>query len=373
MEKRLNFESLRAALEAQGLNASAVAGKLGVSREAVSKWFNGESFPRPDKLVRLGALVNLRFGDLVVRDDPDAPVVAFRRMKATKTTDRHVTRAQEMGRALRALVPFLPFESLVVLPVLKEPLVDYGYLQQATQRVRRDIGVGSTDRIDFHQLIGRFRELQTVLVPVLWGEKNRHENAVHIYLPDSQTTWVYLNLDVNVHDFLFWIAHELGHTLAPTLRADAAEDFADAFAATLLFPHELAEQAFANVAGKDKGTQINEIKRWAERHMISPYTVYCQLQAFAVHTCQEPLELEPDVHRATTKFNQAYEKVSASLFGEGQPAPEDYVRVVREVFESPFFESLGAYLRQTGHGSGGLQTILDCSAVDARAIHAEIA
>lgn len=372
MEKQLNLANLRTALEATGLSASAVAEKLGVSREAVSKWLNGEAFPRPDKLVRLGALVSLRFGDLVVREEPDAPVVAFRRMKATKTTDEHVAHAQEMGRAIRALVPFLPFDTLLVPPVLKDPTADYGYLQEAAHRVRQDIGVGATDRIEFRQLIRRFGDLQAVLVPVLWGARNRHENAVHIYLPDSRTTWIYLNLDVNVHDFLFWMAHELGHTLAPSLSADAAEDFADAFAASVLFPRELAERVYSNTLGKPKGAQVNEIKRWAERHMISPLTVYSQVQTFAGHIAREPLELEPDIHKVTTKFNQAFQSVSGALFDNGSPDASQYVRIVREDFASPFFDSLGAYLSNTGHGFGAVQTILDCSAVDARAIHSEI-
>lgn len=58
------------------------------------------------------------------------------------------------------------------------------------------------------------------------------------FLPESDTTWVYLNLDTNVHDLKFWMAHELGHCLSPSLTGtEVAEDFADAFAGALLFPH----------------------------------------------------------------------------------------------------------------------------------------
>src|SRR5690606_4886515 len=130
---------------------------------------------------------------------------------------------------------------------LKDPVNEYAYIQQVAQKVRRDINVAEDGTLDFQHLIKRFRALQTVLVPVLWGEKQVHENAIHIFLPDSGTTWVYLNLDVNVHDFKFWMAHELGHCLSPTLRGDAAEDFADAFAGALLFPASKAEPAHARL------------------------------------------------------------------------------------------------------------------------------
>jgi hypothetical protein len=120
-----------------------------------------------------------------------------------------------MGRRLRHLVPYLPFDRFVRPPTLKQPSTDYHYLQDLAAQVRREIGVVDGKALDFHHLIKRFQHLQTVLVPVLWGHKEKHENALHIFLPDSTTTWVYLNLDVEVHDFKFWMAHELGHVLPP--------------------------------------------------------------------------------------------------------------------------------------------------------------
>ncbi|WP_245710987.1 hypothetical protein [Thorsellia anophelis] len=75
----------------------------------------------------------------------------------------------------------------------------------------------------------------------MWGAKQRHENAVYIHLPDSGSTWGYLNLKTNIRDFKFWMTYELDHSLSATLESDDAENFADAFAASLLYPHELAE------------------------------------------------------------------------------------------------------------------------------------
>jgi len=43
---------------------------------------------------------------------------------------------------------------------------------------------------------------------------------------------------VNIHDFKFWMAHELGHCLSPSLTGEDAEDFADGFVGALLFPKD---------------------------------------------------------------------------------------------------------------------------------------
>lgn len=374
VEKRLNIDALRDALKSKGLNAAAVADKLNVSREAVSKWLNGESIPRPDKLLRLGALLSMGFGDLMVREDaePYAPVVAFRKMKGTKTKDGHFEHAKEMGRLLEQLVPLLPFDTLKVPPTFKNPTCDYDYIRRATAAVRADMHVAMDEPLDFPHLIKRFGQLQTVLIPVLWGTKQRHENAVHIYLPKSGTTWVYLNLDVNVHDFKFWMAHELGHTLTPDVRGDEGENFADAFAAALLFPHELAEKAYAEVRGMPVSTQFDIIQAWAMRLLISPFTVYSQLNAFAAHKGMAVPKPNDLIHKVTTIFNSNYPIVSNQLLGTKTHEPSTYIKTAQEYFETPFFEVLGQYLRTSDRGPGFVQTVLDTSLLDAKAIHAEL-
>ena len=250
MEKLLNIPTLEAAMSKKGFNQSSLSEQLGVSREAVSKWLKQASFPRPDKLLRLGMLLGLSFGELVTELDDKAPVVAFRKKKGTKTKGEDFQKFVGMGRYLSELVPYLPFDNLAKPPVLKNPVLEYDYLQQVSAKVRQDINVDATASLDFKHLIRHFRNLQAVLIPVMWGEKNRHENATHVYLPESMTTWIYLNLDVNIHDFKFWMAHELGHALAPDLRGDEGEDFADAFAGALLFPDPLAKQCYEDLKGK---------------------------------------------------------------------------------------------------------------------------
>ncbi|MEZ5592676.1 MAG: helix-turn-helix transcriptional regulator [Gammaproteobacteria bacterium] len=109
MQKRLNTNRAQQAIDKAGLTQTAVADALGVSKEAVSQWLNDKSFPRPNKLLQLGKLLNLSFDDLVIKEDPFAPKVAFRKMRGTKTKDHHIEKAQEIGRFLRHLVPYLPF------------------------------------------------------------------------------------------------------------------------------------------------------------------------------------------------------------------------------------------------------------------------
>ena len=380
MQKRLNTDKAQKAIEKAGLTQTAVADALGITKEAVSQWLLHKSFPRPNKLLQLGKLLNLSFDDLVIKDDPYTPKVAFRKMRGTKTKDHHIEKAQEIGRFLRHLVPYLPFDTFEMPPVLKSPNCDYQYLRAITAKVREDINLGSTECIDFNHLIRRFRELQTVVVPVMWGTKQRHENAVHIHLPDSGSTWVYLNLDTNIHDFKFWMAHELGHCLSPNLDGDEAEDFADAFAACLLYPHELAEKAYESIKSQPtSAAKISQVIDLADQLTISPWTVIGQVNKYAESTGQEQIELSKSAFPgAVTNFNKKYKNISEALFGEteldehGKPSARDFIKKVGSTFETEFFEMLRQYLKEYDKGPGYVQTVLDITSLDARSIFEEL-
>lgn len=379
MHKRINTENAASAMEKIGLSQTAVADHLDVSKEAVSQWLKNKSFPRPNKLLQLGKLLNLSFGDLVITEDPYTPKVAFRKMKGTKTKGCHIEKAQEIGRFLRHLVPFLPFDTLEMPPVLKSPSCDYDYLQKVTAKVRQEINLAPTENVDFTHLIKRFRDLQAVVIPVLWGSKNRHENAVHIYLPDSQSTWVYLNLDTNVHDFKFWMAHELGHCLSPGLEGDEAEDFADAFAASLLYPHELAESAYVTIRSQiSVAAKIAHVIDLAAQLDISPYTVLNQVNKYANISGQAEIELGKGFYGAVTNFNKGFLNLSDALFGDlekdenGKLTAKDYIARAVSAFETSFFDILKKYLNQESKGPGFVQTVLDMPLLDARSIYAEL-
>ena len=373
MDKKLNKDKINQKMKERGLSQTSLAERLDVSKEAVSQWLNHKSFPRPSKLLQLGKLLSLGFDELVCKDVSTEPVVAFRKMKGTKTKDHHVEKAQGMGRFLKNLVPYLPFDLLEMPPVLKNPVNNYAYLQKVAQKVRQDVNVEPDATIDFQHLIRRFNELQTVLIPVLWGDKKRHENALHIFLPDSKTTWVYLNLDVNIHDFKFWMAHELGHSLTPEFKGEEAEDFADAFAGALLFPENKAESAYHEISLLTKSSaQINKLLELAKNEIISPYTIYYQLNAYAEHSGKPILELN-QINGAITNFNKHYPKVSKLLFhADEEIKAVDFIHCIEENFDTSIFNVLRQYIKNHQKGAGIVQAILDMPLLDARSIYAEL-
>lgn len=380
MEKSLRLDLVQQRLAERGLNQSSVAQQLGLSRAAVSKWFKGSAFPRPAELLKLGKLLGLGFKELV--QAPEAapvPLVAFRKRAGTKTTDDHTGRAREMGRLLEALVPHLGHDRFETPPRLKKPSLDYDYLQQLVTKVRLDLKLDPVKPIGFESLIGRFKDLQAVLVPVMWGRKTGHANALHIYLPGSQTTWILLNLDSELHDFKFWMAHELGHVLSVGLleegHTEMAEDFADAFAGALLFPEGAVKVTLGDYQkAKTPSAGVKVLVAAALDYVISPFSVYKELENHARAVGVEFKHLPPNrLHAEIAAFNSHFQTISQALFDGKRPSADHYMRLADEKFETPVFKALGAYVKASNASDSIISRMLDIPLVDAKELKAALA
>lgn len=375
MDKVLNIENITAAMERAGLSPANISKNLNVSREAVSKWLSGRSVPRPDKLLRLALALDLKLDELTLRaDDINEPVIAFRKRGNNKTTDAHIARAKDMGHMLSALVPYLPYDLLVQPATLKNPSTDYSYIQKIATKIRSEIGLAQDDELTFAHLIKKFNDLQAVIIPVLWGKKVKHENALHVYLPENMTTWVYLNLDVEVHDFKFWMAHELGHVYTPELRENEAEDFADSLAGALIFPESIAATVYADVIrSRTDKSRIVKIRNYADCYSISLISVFYEINKYAKHHKLSLIEIEQgSLFGANTNFNKRYRTIGQTIFEDEIPTAKDYIQACGELFDTPIYDVLKAYLLENNKTAGYVQSILDTPLLDAKGIHAEL-
>ena len=376
MEKQLNIPLIEAKSEQLGLNQSQIAEAVGVSRQAVTKWYQKASFPRPAPLLKLGKILELAREELIQSVTPrEEPIIAFRKRAGTVTTDEHRTRAKNMGYFLRPLVSHFTFDPYKSPSQLKEPSLDYNYLQGLVIKIREEIGIEPSKVLNFNDLIQAFKDHQAMIIPTLWGKKSSHENALHIFLPESQTTWVYLNLDSNIHDFKFWMAHEFAHVLTLELleqeKYDFAEDFADAFAGALLFPATCAAALYTKYSNAETAQErLKHLLKVANEHVISPVCVFKELEKFANHNNLPLMKIKDDkFHAITAEFNKGYPNLSTHILETEEPTADEYFSKVGEVFKSDFFTKLAEYLKEKKADDTALINILNVSPMDAKAYY----
>ncbi len=356
----------------KGWDQKRLAEAVGVSGQAVTNWMKGQDFPRPATLLKLATTLSLSFDKLVLADAASQPVIAFRKKGGAKTTEEHVLRARAMGAMLKPLVQYLPARQSLRTQI-SDTSLDYEHLQMTVSAVRSKLGIGQGAILSYEHLITQFVENDAVIVPVMWGEKQRHENALHILLPSEKVTFIYLNLDTHLEDFKFWMAHELAHVYTPELAGkDEGEDFADAFAGALLFPRELAHQAYVSACSKrSAGGVITALHAFASHHGISLFSVFAEVCKYASAKGLAPLKAtEKDIHAVRNSVRG--ELVSAILFKPLPPDPKTYIASAHGVFQSVFFTALQSMLRDRGTGAGYVQQVLSIAVPDAQAVYQEL-
>lgn len=371
MAETLRLEEIKGALAELGWTQRKLADTIGVSPQTITNWLNAKDFPRPAALLKLSRALGRGFDQLVVSDVPD-PIIAFRRKGATKTKLEHFEKAKHMGFLLRPLVPHLNASLDLAQTVFRVPSCDYDNVQALAASRREALGLGQNVRLEYSHLVKEFGANGALLVPVIWGAVNRHENALHILLPGDNITFVYLNLDIRVEDFKFMMAHELAHIFTPALCGkDEGEDFADAFAGALLFPKELAENTHKKCNGKSSNEIVAILQRDAAQHQVSLFTVFTQVNAYRKrHGCGALSVGETTIHKV--RSINAGQSVSELLWKGIAPSPELYIQTVRSHFDSSFFDALRLLLNSGSGGIGYVQQILDISRADASAIHAAL-
>lgn len=372
MEKLLNSVAIQGVLAERGITQKQLADAVGISSQAVTNWLKGKDFPRPASLLKLATTLGLTFDQLVQTNNVGRPVIAYRKKANVKTTDAHIAKAEGMGMLLKPLVAHLP-ELQALRTLITSPSTDYDKLQVAASQTRGRLGIGEQAVLGYEHLIGEFKDCGAILVPVLWGAKGNHENALHIRLPEEDVTFIYLNLDTRLEDFKFWMAHELAHVFTPDLSGtNEGEDFADAFAGALLYPKACAEQAYrVAIQQPNSDSAIEVLLKQAAAHMISLNTVFQQIQRYAKATHSTPLPIEDkSIHVLRNSLRGSL--VSEAMFDPMPPSPQRYIAACEKTFQTGFFLALKRMINDNGTGVSYIQQVLDTPLQDASALHEEL-
>lgn len=371
MSKTIHSDNVKAALHKKGWEQKDLALELGVSAQAVTNWLKGSDFPRPKKLLSLATTLGLTFSELVAPNESD-PIVAFRKKGASKTTLEHIQNAQAVGKLLKPLVAYIP-KSQSIRSLIASPSMEYHELQSTAAEIRKRVGLGASAVLAYSDLIDQFKENGAVLVPVLWGEKVKHKNALHILLPDEKITFIFVNLDTRIEDFKFWMAHELAHVFTPDLAGtEQGENYADALAGALLFPELVAEKAYAvSIQQKNVTKEIEILEQYANEYEISVYSVFSEVNQFAKEK-KLPLLRSSDKSIHQVRNMRSGKLVSEMVFDPLPADPKAYLAAAKHRFQSSFFDGIKAMMKERETGASYISQIMDIPLHDALTLHKEL-
>lgn len=350
-----------------GLSQTDLAERCEVSKEAVSNWMAGESIPRPRKARRLAEVLELAVDTLFSSAEGVAePVVAYRTRMNRAVTGPAMEVAEDIGRHLRELVPFIQREPLFVPPVLEHPSLDEGYIREVARQVRARAGVAPTAPLSRGRLLGLHRHFGSILAPVLWDKHiESPESALSVLLPDARVFWVLFSLNAKDEDFNYALARELGHCYSlHALRDDTGEAFADAFAQELLFPLEAAEIALDESAARG---EFRVRASWcASKYDISALTVLGQMEKVAASRGMRKEEIAPEGFWQDWNAGRAHTPtVAETMLDTANPTVEEYVVGAEKVFATPVFQALARWQSHEGKSPAFMRATLNLDIVTA--------
>ena len=370
MKRSLDTKKLAAAMDVRGLSASALAKETGHSKEAVSNWCRGESQPRPAAMLKIALALSINIDDLLGGEPPGLPKVSFRKKARRKIDDHYRRDFARSARHLERLVPYLP-EKMCLSDIIRSPQVDYEHIQTEALRFRERLGIDCKEHeVSLRKLLSYIQNSGAIIIPVPWGDKSHPVNGAHVHLPESKTDWLYLNIDTPVVDAKFWLLHEIAHMLTPSLESDGADEYADAFAQAVLWPKDAARRLHAYLASlAGDGLRIVHLKKLGRMLTVSPYTLYRAINDYAQVNGKAEICLKDSIGGAFTNVVKETPILSELVFSSKHPEPADYVHQSRSGFNTSFFESLAAYIQNTGKSSSLLCRILGLSTIDAMEIY----
>ena len=347
----LNLKVIKTAMRTFGLTGQDVAELCDVSKEAVSNWLSGESIPRPSKLTLLASSLGLEIDAVLEADEERVPepVIAYRMRNNRQVTGLAKGAGDEVGRHLRQLLPFTGESTLFTPRHLESPTLDPEYISKAANATRASLGLSPLEAVNHSHLISLFHSFGAILVPVFWGgNKDGHENAMSVYLPESKASLVLFNLGCRLDDFSYWLAHEFGHCLTlHALRGDDGEAFAEQFAQQLLFPDVLAAHALRELRESD--TLLAAAHRLAGTYSVSVVAVVKAVDRVAIAAGEEPTGI------ATGSFYGKWKRdgltaltAAQELFGTQSPAPAEYIIKSEQIFHTPIFKAMAKWQRAEG-------------------------
>jgi transcriptional regulator with XRE-family HTH domain/Zn-dependent peptidase ImmA (M78 family) len=346
----LNVDLIKKRMRALGLTGPQLAEACEVSKQAVSDWLEG-AVPRPKTLLLLSDALQVEVDELIVdeEDEVPEPVVAYRMRGNRLPTAAAKEAGDEVARHLRQIAPLAGGETFFTHRRIPEHLLKQDCVEQAAAAARALLKLQPVEAVTHKHLFELFEKVGAVLVPVFWGgDKDGHENAMSVYLPDSCTTWVLFNLGCRFDDFSYWLAHELGHAVSlHVLQDDAGEKFAERFAQELLFPKEVARQALDEIRAASKPMTV--VNWYAGRYQVSVVAVVKAADRVAAEAGEKPTGLAKPMFYAQWKRSGSKVPTAArELFGTDSPAPLEYVVKSEELFGTPVFRALGELQRIDG-------------------------
>jgi transcriptional regulator with XRE-family HTH domain len=350
---------IRELSKAKGISFQNLAELVGVSRQAVNDWANGQ-VPKGNHLVSLCKIFQVN-PDLFFSDKTDDRITLpiHRTRQSAKVTSEMQNEAMLLSK--KYVNFFANQKDPEVVPIIKVSEKSLENARIIAKTLRDMAGTVEDKPIDYEHT---FRLAERLGIKLIFRDFPNSIKGYAFYVKILSHRIVLVNNSTNVIDLIFPLLHEFVHAIRDDITHSSVyekeeDNFCDAVANFIQFPDVYVREVYKTIKDLKPGIQIRILKNFASSNGYSLFGIVKAIKRFAP-------EFNLDVGGANTNLKRDFPTVGEILF-KGKDARE-YVHIIKDfskIFVSNIYGQIDYVSDRKIAELLGIESVLDAKEVKA--------
>ncbi len=255
------------------LSIQNLANEVGVSRQTVNDWINGQ-VPKGNHLLLLCKFFNTNPNDFFTNNIEKLISVPVHRQrmnsKITKSTQRSA-----ISISKEYLNIFRNEKKSEILPVIRTQEIDLNNARNIAHELRAMTGISNDIPIDYKHT---FKLSEKLGINVIFRDFPASIKSYAFYTKIYNHRVVFINNATNILDLIFPLLHESVHAIRDELNVDSEyenneENFCDLVANFIQFPEPYVKMVYNTIKEFNKPLQVITLKQFASSYNHSLYGI----------------------------------------------------------------------------------------------------
>ena len=352
-----NGANIKSLAKERGLKMKQLAAEIGVSRQSVGEWVNGQ-LPKGSHLVSLCKILETTPNAFFSLSENTGITVPSHRTKGVaKVTPDRQKFAYEL--ASEYSIFFRNIKEPRIVPVIRAKDRSDTCARSLAKKLRDIAGTTRNEPITLDET---FRLMEKLGIHVIIKEFPDTIKAYAFYTKIHSFRAVFVDYNTNVIDLNFALLHEAIHAIRDEEFFERSYDqneelFCDLVANYIQFPDEYVQFVWNTISSLPKSHQINQLKNFGEKNSHALYGLSKQIKKIAP-------DFTLNIGGADTNFHNQFDTVGEALFADNDASAYlDTLKSVSPVFVNAILAQLkGISDRRLGELLG-IDHILDSKSV----------
>ena len=260
---------IKALAKQRGLSIQSLASEVGVSRQTVNDWINGQ-IPKGNHLIHICKIFQLNPEELFIEDiQRFLNMPAHRTRMGAKVTPEMQTVAISLSKEYINF--FRNYKKSLVVPVVRSQDFNLENAKIVANQLRELSGIETDKPIDYEHTFNLAKSLNISIIFRYFPDILRD---YAFYTRISNQRVIFVNNSTITLDIIFPLLHEFIHAIKDESKVDIEynsqeEKFCDLVAHFVQFPQTYVEIVFSAISGRTESLKVKLLKKFSKSYSHS--------------------------------------------------------------------------------------------------------